>query len=158
MNSEHPRSESFLICRSNLRLCALPLAHVVETMRALPLETLPDMPHFMLGISVIRGAAVPVVNVAKLTGSAAGTASPPARYVTLKLDARRVALAVDSVIGVRDLPPESLEAIPPLLRELDGTAVAAIAMLDAELLLVLQGARLIPEQIWHAIDAKTVPA
>jgi len=121
-------------------------------MRPLALETLPDMPHFLLGVSIIRGAAVPVVSAAKLAGGAAAT--PPTRYVTLKLGERRVALAVESVIGVRVLPLGSLEEIPPLLRELDGNAVAAITTLDAELLLVLQGARLIPEQVWDAIDAK----
>lgn len=156
MTTEHPGFASFLICRSDQRLCALPLEHVAETMRALALEALPGMPHFLLGVSIIRGAAVPVVNVAKLLGGAADT--PPARYVTLKLGERRVALAVDDVIGVRALQPDSLAEVPPLLRELDSTAVSAITTLDAELLLVLQGARLIPGQVWDAIDARALPA
>ena len=158
MTSEHPASATFLICRSMQRLCALPLEHVLETMRALPLEALPDMPHFMLGMSIIRGEAVPVVHLAKLFGSAAEAVAPPARYVTLKLDQRRVALAVDAVIGVRTLAPESLAAIPPLLSEMDRTAMAAIGMLDAELLLVLRETHLIPERVWDAIDAKEAPA
>lgn len=145
-------SDSFLICRSSPRLCALSLQHVAETMRALPIEPLPEMPAFLLGVSIIRGAVVPVVNVARLLG--ATTNAQPARFVTLRLGDRQVAFAVESVIGVRELAAESIEEIPPLLCEADAGVVAAMTTLDAELLLVLQGVRLIPESVWDALDAQ----
>lgn len=144
-------SISYLICRSNPRLCALPLEHVVETMRALPIEPLPDMPPFLLGVTIIRGMVMPVVNVARLLGA---LDIPPARYVTVRLGKRQVALAFESVTGIRELAAESAKEIPPLLRELDASAVAAITTLDAELLLVLQDARLVPESVWDAIDTQ----
>lgn len=145
-------SASFLICRSNSRLCALALEHVIETMRALPLEPLPDMPPFLLGVSIVRGLLVPVVNVAVLVDIASD--ARPTRWVTLRLGERQVAFAVSSVLGVRELASETFEQVPPLLREIDAAALAAITTLDAELLLVLQGARLIPEAVWHTLDAQ----
>jgi purine-binding chemotaxis protein CheW len=139
-----------LICRASACLCAFPLASVAETMRPLPTEPLPQAPAFVRGVSVIRGAPVPVVDAAELLGAGAAVAQ---RYVTLKLGVRRVALAVEEVLGVRALPAATLADVPPLLRRSDADTVAAIATLDDQLLLVLRSARLIPETVWQALDA-----
>jgi hypothetical protein len=45
-----------LLCRVDTRLCALPLATVLETLRRLSIEPLAGAPAFVLGRSVIRGA------------------------------------------------------------------------------------------------------
>lgn len=156
MPSEQFPSATFLLCRSHLRLCALPLHHVRETMRALPLETLPDMPAFMLGVSVIRGQVVPVVDLACLTGQA--DSAPGARLVTLLLGQRQVALAVDEVIGVRSLPAASLGKVPPLLDGAEAGMLGALTILDAELLLVLQATHLIPDALWPLLDLREAAA
>lgn len=145
----------YLICRSNACLCALPLESVAETMRPLPVEPLAATPAFVLGISVIRGAATPVVDVARLLGSPAPV--PPQRLVTLRIGARCVALAVEGVIGVHALPAAALAAVPALLSGAANETVSAISTLDAQLLLVLQSARLVPESVWAAIDAQATP-
>jgi purine-binding chemotaxis protein CheW len=142
----------FLICRSNGYWCALPLASVAEIMRPLPFEPLAEMPQFVLGMSVIRGMPVPIVDAARLLG--ATTLSPPQRVVTLKVGERRVGLAVESVTGVRALPAASLDEIPPLLRKAGDEVVSAISTLDAQLLLVLQGARIVPDSVWESIDSQ----
>ena len=148
------QSDFFLILRSVLRLCALPLENVSETMRSLPIEPMPDMPVFLLGLSIIRGAIVPVVNVATLLGY--GGHPSPARFVTLKLGDRRVAFAVDEVIGVRRLTSETTAEIPSLLGAADAGLIDAMTTLDAELILVLQAAHLIPDAVWDALDLKRV--
>jgi purine-binding chemotaxis protein CheW len=147
---------SFLICRSSARLCALPLASVVETMRPLPLEQLAAMPAFVLGVSVIRGAVVPVVDAAKLLGSE--SSAPPQRIVTLRSGERCVGLAVEGVIGVHAIPVAALDQTPPLLRDAGAATVSALSTLDAQLLIVLQSARLVPDSVWQAIDAEGPPA
>lgn len=146
-------SPSFLLCRSGPRLCALPLGPVRETMRALPLEAVPGMPPFLSGLAVIRGLPVPVLDLARLLGTPAGAQSG-ARYVTLELERRQVALAVDAVLGVRALDGVACAAVPPLLHGAEAGLLAALGTLDAELLLVLQAARLVPEGLWQALDAR----
>lgn len=146
----------FLICRCDLRLCALPLETVAETMRPMPLESLPDMPSFVLGVSIIRGRPVPVVSLASLVGAADGAAF--SRFVTLKTGGRLLALAVEEVMGVRELDPGSIEQVAPLLREAGSEVISAITTLDAELLLVLQSAHLIPESVWRTLAAEALPA
>lgn len=135
-------ADLWLVCRVQTRLCALPLEHVVETLRPLSIEPVVGMPPFVLGLAVVRGVPLPVVDTARLLGAQGGQAE---RFVIVVADKRRVALAVDGVLGVRPVAPESLHALPPLLHEADTDVIAAVGLLDAQLLLVLHSTRLLPE-------------
>ena len=125
-----------LICRARTRLCALPLEHVVETMRPLPIEKLAGMPSFVRGLSVIRGIPVPVVDAGALFGTDEGAGST--RFVTLRTGQRQVALSVEEVLGVRSFPAESVADLPPLLRDGGSELISALGLLDADLLFVLR--------------------
>lgn len=146
---------SLLVCRVGAKLCGLPLEGVLETMRPLSTEPLPRTADFVTGVALIRGRPTPVIDARQLLGSPADDA--PGRYVTLDLHgggSRVAALAVDAVLGVRDVPRAVLSALPRVLRADDGSPVAAVGTLDAELLLVLEQARVVPEQIWQTLEAK----
>jgi purine-binding chemotaxis protein CheW len=135
-------TENWLVCRTGSRLCAVPLASVIETMRALPIEPLTGGRHAVAGLSMIRGAPVPVVNVAALFGDEHSAA---ARLVTLSVAGRRVALAVGDLVGIRSFAAAEAGPLPPLLRDASTEAIAAIGALDGEFVLVLQAARLVPD-------------
>ena len=141
-----------LLCRVGSHLCALPIESVVETMRPLPISALSGAPSFVLGLSIIRGAPIPVVD-ARCLFSATAERGEGARFVTIKSGDRRAALAVDSVIGVRALESVSLGVLPALLREANQEVVKAIGALDAKLLLVLESARIVPESLWAELEA-----
>ncbi|HTQ04823.1 MAG TPA: CheW domain-containing protein [Polyangiaceae bacterium] len=121
----------------------IPLACVRETMRPLAITAVAGAPHFVLGLAVIRGASVPVVDLGALVG-APSDRPPFGRFVTLAVDGRFVALAVERVIGVSELDVQALESMPPLLRGAAGDAVNALALLDAALLVLLEAGRLVP--------------
>jgi len=139
-----------LLCASAGRLCALPLSHVGETMRPLPITTLPDTPSCVLGASMVRGVAVPVVALSALLGAPAGT---PGRFVSLRLEGRVAVLAVDQVIGVHALAAEQMDQAPPLLDGGPGGHLSGIGARDAELMIVLRAARAVPQTVWGALDA-----
>lgn len=138
-----------LICRCGSQLCAFPLEHVVESMRALPVSAVAAMPSYVLGVAIVRGHATPVVALADLIGQM--VAAPAARFVSMKWGAGLAAFAVDAVLGVRLLEPTLLQEMPTLLREVQSHGVTAIGLLDAQLLLVLQGAHAVPESVWAAL-------
>jgi purine-binding chemotaxis protein CheW len=142
-----------LVCRVGAKLCGLSLPQLLETMRPLPTEPLARTADFVAGLALIRGQPTPVVDARKLLGSASERA--PGRYVTFKLGsstrARVAALAVDEVVGVRDVDLTQLTDLPGLLRAAQGDAVAALAALDSELLLVLEHARLLPDSVWQEL-------
>ena len=130
-----------LLCRVHECICALPLEHVVEVMRPLPVDRVTGAPAFVAGLSRIRGTAVPVVDLGRLVTGTDGRAS--ARFVTVRSGAGVVALRVDSVVGVTSLS-ESAE-LPPLFRDEEGP-IAALGDRDRALLLVLRTARLVPPE------------
>jgi purine-binding chemotaxis protein CheW len=148
--------QALLICRVGSRLCGIPLEHVLETMRPLPVESLGNAPGFVDGLSLIRGRPTPVIDAARLLG-AATEQKARGRYVTLRLGERCAAFAVDSVLGVRQIDLAELGELPPLLRE-HNELVAALGAIDHELFLVLERALLVPEAVWAALDAQQVQA
>ena len=138
-----------LLLRSGQRLCALPIQHVLETFRPLPTEALGEASPFVLGLSRVRGEAVPVVGLNLLMGAAQG--APAQRFVSLRVDGRKLALAVDEVLDVREIQASAMEALPPLLSEAV-PAVAGLAKLDAAFYLVLKAAKLLSNEDWLALE------
>jgi purine-binding chemotaxis protein CheW len=141
-------SQQMLLCRVGTVVCGLRVENVVETLRPLPIESINGAPDFVSGVSVIRGAPVPVVDLPMMLG---GGDARPGRFVVVKLGARRIALWVAEVIGLRTLEPDSLEALPPLLDTSRSEFISALGSLDAQLLVVLEGARILPESAWAAL-------
>lgn len=146
----------FLLVTVRARVCALPVQHCAEVMRPLRVEPVAGAPHYVRGLSVIRGAPVPVVDMSALLDGPANSTSC-GRFVAMKIDERRFALAVDGVIGIHELEAALLDALPPLLRHAESDLIEAIGAADAQLLLVLRGARLLPEEVWNAIETGAVP-
>jgi purine-binding chemotaxis protein CheW len=139
-----------LLCRVQTHWCALPLRHVIETMRRLPTAPIPGAPSFVDGLAIIRGGPVPVVDLSRLLGVAS---AQPMRFVCIRTERGRIALAVDHVEGVRAVPSESLHMLPPLLQCVDSQVIAAIGILDTQLLLVMQFARLMPDDFWDSVPS-----
>jgi purine-binding chemotaxis protein CheW len=151
-------NDLFLLCRVGSRIGALAVNDVRETMRPLPIDPLTGTPPFVLGVAIVRGSAVPVIDAGRLLDpsalpSAAITSSSSARFVSLELGDRTAVLAVDAVLGVRSLAAGILAQIPPLLRGAGKELVSTIGALDAQLLLVLEAARLVPDSVWSEIKA-----
>ena len=137
---------SVLFCRIRGAIAALPLGDVVETMRPLPIEPLAGVPSFVVGLAVVRGAPLPVLDVGALL---LGGASPAwTRFVTVRTKRADVVLAVEDVLGVGSLADAALRDLPPLTKSSDADVVAAVGARDHELLFVLDSVRLIPDSVW----------
>lgn len=137
-----------VIFRAGGRSCALPVSAVIETMRPLAIQEIVGAPAAVLGIAVIRGVPTVVVDASRLLG-----ADPvaPERFVTVRLGARSIALAVDAVIGVRTLSSAQLHGLPPLLS--GAVSIDALGTVDADLVVILRAAYLIPEDVLRELDA-----
>ena len=146
-----------LVVMVGARACAFPLHHVAETMRPLPIEPVAGTPGFVCGVSVIRGIATPVVDLKALLENCESISSF-GRFVTLKLDDRRVAIGVDSVVGLSNLDSSKLGGLPPLLHNVNADLIASFDARDAQLLLVLRAAHIVPDEVWTRLAiADTVP-
>ena len=117
-------------------------------MRPLPIQSLADMPAFVCGASIIRGEPVPVVHLGRLFGAGE---SAVGRFVVVRVEQRRVALAAEKVAGVEDLTETNLSLVPPLLEAAQPGFVGALGSCDEKLLVVLESARILPDEVWEAL-------
>ena len=156
MLQDQRNAGSCLVFKVDSLVCALPIASVVETMRPLPVQRLDRAPEMVLGLAMVRGLPTPVIDAGRLLG--AGTLAQPGRFISVAVGARRIALAVTSVWGIRAVSAPSLQGIPALLSRAETQAVAAIGALDQELLMVLHGVCLVPDSVFAASDRVAAPA
>ncbi|HEY5374689.1 MAG TPA: chemotaxis protein CheW [Polyangiaceae bacterium] len=145
-----PRAATALLCQVGSLVCGLPLEHISETMRPLPVQPFDGMPAFVAGLSIIRGAPVPVVDLARLLGN--DSSARRTRFVVVKVRERRVALSVERVIGVKSLAALVSGALPPLLASAHADFVSAVGSLDAHLLLVLESGLILPASTWTSLE------
>jgi purine-binding chemotaxis protein CheW len=143
-----PSLERFLLVRAGARVCALPITAVVETMRPLPVSPVAGVPPFVQGVAIVRGEPVPVLDLAAFLGD--GAPAAPSRFVTVRAGPRTAALAVGDVVGVAPLDPGDATRLP-LLADACAGAVEALRARDADLVVVLRVARLVPDEVHRAL-------
>lgn len=147
-----------LVFMVDAQVCALPLAAISEVMRGQPIVPREGLPQGVLGTAIIRGQAVPVVDAGQLL---LGNTTSARRLLLLRIGERHVALAVDGIVGPRSISEQQLCATPPLLQAND-LVVDSIAVLDSELVHVLNSLRLITDDALepgvtanHAVGARS---
>lgn len=139
-------------------LCGVPLSDVAEICRPVTTRPLPGAPVFVLGVAILRARPTPVVDARRLLGH--GAEEAPTRYVSLKVGAERsrlIALAVDAVVGIREVSPERLDPLPSVLGGAE-PLLQSLAALDGELFMLLQHARLLPEALWTELERERATA
>jgi len=148
--SEYSPREKVLIVEVGERVCAMPLANVIETMRPLPLEEISGAPSSVRGVAVIRGIPTPVVDLGAILGTTSRATAE--RFVTVRAGDRSVALLVDAVLGIRELDGlAALRQLPPLLQGASNDVVQTIGTLDGQFLSVLRSSWALPNEVWEAI-------
>jgi purine-binding chemotaxis protein CheW len=148
MTAQFTNGSRTLLVRVQNLVCALPLANIVETMRRLPIEPIAGVPLFVRGVSIVRGVPTPVVDLGLVLGT---LGSVTGRFVSLRLGDRQVALAVDEVLGIRDLDASTIRGLPPLLQEASNDLLETIGTLDSQVLVVLRSGWELPESVWQAL-------
>jgi purine-binding chemotaxis protein CheW len=144
---------SWLLCRAGSHHFALPMQQVIEIMRMLPIEAVAGCPPIVRGLSVIRGAPIPVIDAALLFDGQPGQCG---RLVTVRTGKRTIALATQAVVGVWETADSELDDLPPLLGNAE--VIAGLKTLDQQLVFLLHVARVIPDDILVHLNSAGVQA
>lgn len=131
----------------------MPLVHVVEIMRPLPIDPIAKAPTFMLGVAIVRGRATPVIDCGAFVQERALPAHT--RWASVRCGDRAAMLAFEAILGVRELPARA-DDLPPLLSGAPSDLLSGLALLDRALLLVLHGSRLVPDEVWQSFESREV--
>lgn len=143
---------SYLLVRVGTWICALPVQLVVETMRPQPiLPVSSDLP-FVRGVSRVRGALLPVLDLALLLG--VPVFEPARRFITVRSDTQKLCLMTGEVVRVTALDEELLQETPQLLRAALPAQVERLGTLDGAAVATLSTARLLPEEAWRSLASE----
>jgi purine-binding chemotaxis protein CheW len=142
--------ESLLFEVSNQRF-ALPMCDVLEVVRAVAIRSLPAAPPITLGIIDIRGEIVPVLDVRVRFGLPHKPLALSDQFLVARAGPRRVALHVDTAIGLASLgvlAVEDAENLPSSLAH-----VAGVATTDEGLVLIHDLRAFLTQPEAQALDA-----
>lgn len=129
----------FVLARVHALWCAVGLEHVAEVTRPRALMHFTDGPDYVMGLTTLRDQLVPVLDLGRLL---VGEHSSVKRLLRLRDPSHRAALAVEEVAGVVDLTQDVLQPLPSLLKGASEQRIVALAQRDAQILAVLEAARL----------------
>ncbi len=112
-----PRGEPPATEQEVVELCAfrvggeeyvVDLRRVREVSKPVGIRPVPRAPEFIEGVADLRGEIVPVVDVRRRLGLAAGPAERSTRFLVVHVGRRVVALVVDAVLEVMRVPRGSI--------------------------------------------------
>jgi purine-binding chemotaxis protein CheW len=134
---------------------AIPLAATERVLPMVALARIPDAPEIALAAVNVHGQVFAVLDVRRRLGLPPRELGPSARLLVATTQTRTVALAVDEVLGVEEVPADEIvspEAVLP-----GRGLVAGIALFDDGLALIHDlDAFLTPEEdrsLQHALEA-----
>lgn len=82
------------------RVCALPIAQVVEVVAMVDLVKLPDTRPELLGMANRHGAVIPMLDMSRIFGQPALTVTPSTLFIVAEAASVQVGLVVDEVLQV----------------------------------------------------------
>ena len=113
---------------------ALEAARVREVVRAVAVSRLPAAPPVVLGVVVVRGELVPVLDFRARVGLPAAPLSPAEHFVIADAGGRTVAVRADRAVGLANVP--DAEVADPRAAVPDARHVSGVARLPGGLVLV----------------------
>ena len=103
-----------------------------------PITVVPHTPHFVEGVTNLRGAVLPVIDLRKRFGLAQDSISKNSRIVVIVLGKTKVGMIVDGVSEVLQVPEDAIEPTPPMITSVDTTFITGIAKIDNRLVILLE--------------------
>ncbi|MFN3652129.1 MAG: chemotaxis protein CheW [Armatimonadota bacterium] len=147
-----------ILCRVEGEPYGLPLATVERVLPMVELRRLPSAPVFLAGVIDYHGEVVPVVDLRVRFGLASRAPEVTQRLLLLQTSRRKLALLVDAVEGLRELPGERVvapEALDTGLRGVAGVAAledGVVIVQDVEALLSSEEERAVQQAIDRAAE------
>jgi purine-binding chemotaxis protein CheW len=103
---------------------------------------MPHTPDFIEGITNLRGAILPVIDLSKRLGmdkhkQDERSERETRRIVVINIDRRLIGMIVDAVEEVLKINPETVSAPPPMVTSVNSAYVTGIAKVNERLVILL---------------------
>lgn len=120
---------------------------------------IPNTPDYILGVINLRGAIVPIVDLRKRFGLAAGEFGPTTVVIVVKVHAQRhdrtIGLVVDAVSDVCNVGAEELKPAPNFGDGIRTDFIQGLATVEGRMVILLDIDRLISEGVLGSVPGAT---
>jgi purine-binding chemotaxis protein CheW len=113
------------------------IAAVESIIKMQPITAVPHTLPFIQGVTNLRGAVLPVIDLRKRFGLPAGETTKDTRIVVVEMNGETVGLVVDAVSEVLSVSEENVEPPPSLVSATDSTFITGIARVGERLVTLL---------------------
>jgi purine-binding chemotaxis protein CheW len=113
------------------------IAAVEGIIKMQPITVVPHAPPFVVGVTNLRGAVLPVMDLRKRFGLPAQAETKDSRIVTVVMGSLKVGIVVDGVSEVLRIPDEAIEPPSPLVTTVETTFLQGIAKVAERLIILL---------------------
>ncbi len=124
---------------------ALGIATIKEILRNVQLATVPLMPPHMRGVINLRGAVVPVIDLAVLFGRDASEVSKRTSVIVLEItdegESLDIGIMVDAVSAVIEIGAEKIEPAPSFGTPVRAEFIEGLGKLDEGFVIILNAER-----------------
>ena len=121
------------------------------------ITVVPRAPHFVEGVTNLRGEVLPVIDLRTRFGMVKVEAyTNDTRIVVVELGGQKVGMIVDAVTQVLRIQSESIEPPSPIVTTLDSAFIRGIAKVDERLVILLDLTRVL--SLEEKQDLQAVPA
>jgi purine-binding chemotaxis protein CheW len=122
------------------------IAKVESIIKMQPITQMPHVPHFVEGVTNLRGKVLPVIDLRKRFGLTSKEADKDSRIIVVSVDQTEVGMIVDGVSEVLAVPEGTVEAAPTITTSVNSTFITGIAKLDNRLVILLDLAQILSHQ------------
>ena len=114
------------------------MEQVREVLKRIEATPLPNTPDHILGVITIRGTVLPVIDLCKRLGIAAGIRDEKSRIVVVSIDDEKTGLLVERVMGVVKIKEDIIRPAPETIEQGAGAEfLRGIARKDEQLYVLL---------------------
>ena len=140
---------------------AVGILRIKEIIEYGEMTTVPTMPNFIRGVINLRGAVVPVVDLASRFGGDAGNVTRRTCIVIVEVtheDSQQVmGIMVDAVNEVLEIPQEQIEPAPAFGARIRADFIAGMGKVDGHFVIILDANRVLSlDEIAELTEADTV--
>ncbi len=128
------------------------IAAVEGIIKMQPITKMPHTPAFVEGVTNLRGAVLPVVDMRKRFGLAAQEETKDTRIIVVEMDGLTVGMIVDSVNEVLRVPVDDIEPPSPMVTTVDSAFVIGIAKVTERLIILLDLRKVLSVQEQKALQ------
>ena len=138
--SEARQEQEYLCAQLGERVYAIESHWIAEVSEVRPLTSIPHMPAYLPAIFTVRGKALPLLDVGKFLGDAAGGTAT--RFIVVAHEQLTAGLPATKIMGIVRLPRSALKPPLPAMQKL-GSFVTGHFLQDERTLLRLDVAQLL---------------